>query len=379
MHLPARRLLLAALLTASPAALLAQELVCHAGAKNAAAPTLGRVETWPALKTELFIGPDARATLFSDGSAAIIDRARSELVRIDRKTGQVSVLARKGEGPLEIKAAIAVVAGRGDSVAVIDLGNHRILRATRSGPLATTQPYKFAGATVLHGILGTDLVEVIRGRGTRGKAEAVELNIRSLGADSALALRTVKLSDPPSDVGIFTQTGIGARIGTSQLALATGASGDVNLFGLRSGPDRVVHLEIGAPIPTSSSMATRLVTLASSQLPVASRQAMVSGILQNVPTNPTYPLFSRLVIGTAGNFWVQRTFVGDDAGTVTPPVTFSLNDLSGFRWEQFSPTGARLADCTMPTDWRVLAADAGWVLFAQDDAENTRLFTWRVR
>ena len=359
--------------------LSAQALACREGSKNSGPEAVGRLEAWPALSEELFIGPDARSALLADGSVVLVDRAKNELVRIDRSSGRVMRLARHGEGPGEIKGVLAVLAGPGDTIAVVDLGNHRIMRWTRSGTLVSSHPYKFLPIPTAHWQLGSELVEVARSMGARGKAEPTEISFRALRVDSTVVLRTLKLPDPPTELGIFTQSGLSAPLGTSRVMLATGASPDITVAELRGTPDRVVHLGIGEPVRTNQTMATRLVTLASTQIPEANREATVSGMLQMVPINPTYPLFSRMVAGTSGSIWVQRTFSGADAGPKEPPVTFSLNDLSGYRWEQFSAGGTRMADCLMPQDWRVLGAGGGWVLFAKEDAENMRLFTWHPR
>lgn len=356
-----------------------QALACREGSKTSVPEAVGRVEAWPALSEGLFIGPDARTTLLADGSVVLVDRAKNELIRIDRASGRVVRLARHGEGPGEIKGVLAVLAGPGDTIAVIDLGNHRIMRWTRSGTLVSSHPYKFIPIPTAHWQLGSELVEVARSIGARGKAEPTEMSFRVLRVDSTVVLRTLKLPDPPSEVGIFSQTGISAPLGTSRVILATGASPDITVAELRGSQDRVVHLGIGEPVRTNQAMATRLVTLASTQIPEANREATVSGMLQMVPINPTYPLFSRVVAGAGGAIWVQRTFSGTDAGPKDPPVTFTMNDLSGYRWEQFSAAGSRMAECLMPADWRVLGVGGGWVLFAKEDAENMRLFTWRPK
>ncbi|MBK7595731.1 MAG: hypothetical protein IPJ11_10925 [Gemmatimonadetes bacterium] len=371
--------LLLAMLCFGVMGLSAQSLACREGPKTSGPETVGRLEPWPALSEELFIGPDARSTLLADGSVVLVDRAKNDLIRIDRTSGRITRLARQGEGPGEIKGVIAVLSGPGDTIAVIDLGNHRIMRWTRSGKPVSSQPYKFLPIPTAHWQLGPELVEVARSLGARGKAEATEMSFRLLRADSTVVLRSLKLPDPPSEIGIFSQTGISAPLGVARIMLATGASPDITVAELRGGQDRIVHLGIGEPVRTNQAMATRLVTLASTQIPEASREATVSGMLQMVPINPTYPLFSRVVAGSGGTIWVQRTFSGTDPGPKDPPVTFSMNDLSGYRWEQFSATGARMAECLMPQDWRVLGVGAGWVLFAKDDADNMRLFTWHPK
>lgn len=371
--------LLLSLILLGAASLQAQSLVCRAGTNAAVSEAIGRIEPWPMLSHEVFIGPEARSALLTDGSVVLVDLSQNKLMRIDRASGRVTVLARNGEGPGEIKSVLALVAEPGDTIALIDVGNLRTMRWTRSGRLASSKPYKVLPIPFFHWQFASELIEIARSLGTRGTVEATEISLRVLRADSTVTLRTFKLSDPPNEVGIFTQTGIAAPLDASRVMLATGASPEITLAPLRGGQERILRLAIGAPTATTKAMATRLVTLASSQIPEASRAAFVSRMLQMVPINPTFPLFSRLVAGTGGSIWVQRTFSGLDAGPREPPVTFSLRDLSGFRWEQFSPTGTRLADCLMPQDWRVLGVGPGWVLFAQDDDDNTRLFTWRPR
>lgn len=371
--------LVVSLLTSGTLSLPAQTLECREGSRVRGPEAIGRVESWPVPSEEVFIGPDARAALLADGSAVLVDRAKNDLIRIDRVSGRVTALARKGEGPGEIKAVLGLVVGPGDTVAVIDLGNHRITRWTRAGRLASAQQYKFLPIPTFHWQFGVDLIEVTRALGERGKTEDSRMSIRLLGPDSTVTLRTVTLPDPPSEFGIFTQTGIAAPLGASQVVLATGASPDILVAGLRGGQENRVHLAMGDPIRVDHALATRLVTLASTQIPEASREAIVSGMLQAVPVNPTYPMFSRVVAGTGGAIWVQRTFSGVEAGPKEPPVTFSMNDLSGYRWEQFNSTGSRMAECLMPQDWRVLGTGPGWVLFAKDDPDNTHLYTWHPK
>jgi hypothetical protein len=364
---------------AFPAAAVSQQLVCRDARKAGAVFTLERVEAWPALSPAFFTGPDVRAALLTDGSAVVIDRARNELIRIDRETGNVTSLARNGSGPGEIKAVLGLVAD-GGTIAVLDAGNGRVTMFDDRGHLRQSQPYRFVGIPLFFAYVGRNLVEVTRDRGQRGQAAATAMNIHTLGAGSTVTIRDVTLPDPPAVAGLFTPTGVAAVMNPGQLLLASGASRDVMVISLNGAGDHAARLGLGPALRTTHEMAARLTAQASTQIPAANRKAVVNAMLASVPLSPIYPMFSRLLVGAAGSLWVQRTFTGEAAATVSePPSTFSMNDLGGYVWQQFAPDGALAAECAMPKEWRVLGAGSGWVLFAKDDGTNTQLYTWRPK
>ncbi len=358
------------------------QLACRGMPGGAPAPALAQTETWPALGDELVLGRDVRADLLSDGSAVVIDRSKLELLRVDRKSGRVTTLAHKGPGPGEIGSVVGVVVTVGDTIVVLDLSKRRAMRLDIQGKLIAAPPYQPVGLPfpVLLAASGGDVIEVTRNRPQRGKAEPPVMIIRTLDRDSARVARTVELSDPPSEPGIFTPNGVAAPAGDGHVLLASGASGDVLVASLRDTTDSVVHLGIGPPQRLTRDFAERVMTQAMTQLPAQDRPRAIAALLGALPLAPFYPMFSRILVGTSGSLWVQRTYpAAGDTASSDAPATFSMDDLGGFVWQQFGRQGALSAECRTPSEWRVVLARRSEILFAEDDATATRFFTWRLR
>jgi len=375
-----RRSRLAFLILLLPVPVWAQGLTCRALPGGAALPVLGQAEAWPALADELFLGRDVRAGLLSDGSAVVIDRAKSELIRVDRKTGRIATLARKGQGPGEIGAILGLVVTAGDTIAVVDLANRRLTRLNPQGGIVSLAPYLPAGLPVYLGATGRDVIEVSRSLPQRGKAEPLSMAIRLLGPESTTVLRTVELRDPASEPGLFSPTGFAALLDASHLVLASGVVPDVSVASLRASADSVIHLDLGAPERLTREIAAHVLSDALPQIPKESRPGMIATMLASVPMATFYPMFSRLFVSSSGHLWVQRTYPAASAANEPgAPATLSMDNFGGYLWQQFGHTGVASAECRAPTDWRVLGLGRGWILFARDDATNTQLFTWRPR
>ncbi len=378
-----RRLLAPAILVClvAPGVATAQ-LACRAMPGGAPAPALAQTEAWPALGDELVLGRDVRADLLSDGSAVVIDRSKLELLRVDRKSGRVTTLAHKGPGPGEIGSVVGVVVTVGDTIVVLDLSKRRAMRLGLQGNLIAAPPYQPAGLPfpVLLAASGGDVIEVTRNRPQRGKAEPPVMIIRTLDQDSARVARTVELSDPPSEPGIFTPNGVAGLLDDTHVVVASGVTPDIRVVALRGAADGVIHLGIGPPQKLTRDFAERVMTQALTQVPAQDRPRMIASMLGALPLAPSYPMFARMLAGTSGSLWVQRTYPApDDASSADAPATFSMDDLGGFVWQQFGRQGALTAECRTPSEWRVVLARRGEILFAEDDATATRFFTWRPR
>jgi hypothetical protein len=349
---------------------------------GAPAPALAQTESWPALGDELVLGRDVRADLLSDGSAVVIDRSKLELLRVDRKSGRVTTLAHRGPGPGEIGSVVGVAVMVGDTIVVLDLSKRRATRLDPQGGLIAASAYQPVGLpfpALLAGN-GADLIEVTRNRPQRGRAEPTAMTIRILNRDSARVVRTVDLTDSPSEPGIFIPNGVAGLLDDAHVLVGSGAIGDVLVASLRGPADSVIHLGIGPPQKLTRDFAERVMTQALTQVPAQDRPRMIAGMLGALPLAPFYPMFSRILVGTSGSLWVQRTYPApDDATSADAPATFSMDDLGGFVWQQFGRRGALSAECRTPSEWRVVLARRGEILFSEDDATATRFFTWRPR
>jgi len=380
-RVPASRLIarLVVLTLVCPGIAAAQTPTCRALPAGTAIPLPGRIESWPEPADELLLGRLLHADLLSDGSAVVLDRTRAELVRVDVRSGRVTTLARKGEGPGEIGTIAGMAVTTGDTIVLLDRSKRRVVRLTQHGKLVSSTPYEPLGLSAFIGSLGSEVIEVSRQRPQGGKLEPVIMTVRRIGSESTSIVRRVELRDPASEPGIFTPVGFGELVQGSRLLLASGISPDITVVPLGGSRDTTMRLAIGPPRHATRELAEQILDVALPQFPKTERQRVIADILRGSPVVPSYPMFARLAVGSSGAVWVQRTYLGDDDTGQPVPPGLSMDDLGSSVWLRFSPSGSASAECRTPPDWRVLLARRGTVVFVMDDPASTRIFTWRLR
>ena len=95
--------------------------------------------------SEPFTGIDA-VHEFKDGRVLVVDAVDRKVQLIDLSTDRARTIGRRGAGPGEHMWPFSIALLGGDSVAIPDGGNHRLLVMQPDGRLTSTIPFRFPGA-----------------------------------------------------------------------------------------------------------------------------------------------------------------------------------------------------------------------------------------
>jgi hypothetical protein len=319
-----------------------------------------------------------------DGKVLVADWVEEEVVLADFTTGAVRVVVPTGSGPAEVRLPSGLVAHRGDTTLLVDLGNNRV---TFLGPDGRAVRSILAEAPGIGGVRGVDA----RGRflfAIPSWAEGPD----ALPDDSVRIVRWLPGSDERERVAVVQSTRwrkdrsptMVPRIPTvgfaAQDAWVVSSTGEVTI--VRAQPYRVEVLGAdgrvrrGEPVATtvravSAQDRTRFVQEFSAAAPQSGRgedggmgrapaasAAEVARLVTTTEFSELHPPFeaSGVFAAPGGRTWVRRPH---------PPGTPSVHDV-------FDADGRRIMQVELPAGRRVAHVGARGVYAVVEDGDGVQ-------
>ncbi|MEI2720006.1 MAG: hypothetical protein V9E87_07665 [Gemmatimonadales bacterium] len=355
----------------------------------------------------LSIGDDESGTTFgtvagairlSDGSVVVADGKAGEL-RLFSAAGQlVRGVARRGEGPGDVKNFAGLSRLPGDTVLLWDNRLSRLTRFTASGQLVRTAPVdRLPPVKLGGGATSTPWITLLGVLADGSLIGSYRLGLYNpptgLYPDTAFVVRVV----PPGGISTVARLLVGetyifesvttkfltdgARPFTTAGLIATGPSSfwhsDGRRFELREYSSRgalktMIRLaRTPTPVTPKEISVFRANLIAAAKTEMASEPAMRDNFVKHAEltgawlTFPaTHPAFTGLVVASTGEVWARE--YGDST--------------KAQRWHVFAPTGVRTATIEIPAGVEPLEIGRDYVLARvrnEDDVESVRVYRYQ--
>lgn len=355
----------------------------------------------------LAIGDDESGTTFgtvagairlSDGSVVIADGKAGDLRLFSAAGRLLRGIARRGEGPGDIKNFAGLARLPGDTVLLWDNRLSRLTRFTASGQLVGTAPVDRLPPVKLGGgatstpwitLLGVLADGSLIGSYRRGLYNPPT----GLYPDTAFVIRVV----PPSGISTaarllvgetyvfesaatkfltdgtrpFTTAGLIAT-GTSSFWHSDGRQFELREYSARGSLKTIIRLaRMPTPVTPKEISAFRANLIAAAKTEMASEPAMRNNFVKHAELTgawlafpATHPAFSGLIVASDGEVWARE--YGDST--------------KAQHWHVFAPTGVRTATIEIPAGVEPLEIGRDYVLARvrnEDDVESVRVYRYQ--